>query len=58
MWRRLLDSLQKAWFLGGLPFLSFSTPSCNPRSRSVRFHFSPWKCFGFEKWQHSLKGLN
>jgi len=43
MWRRLLDSSQKDWFLEGLPFLSFSTPSCNPRSRSVRFHFSPWK---------------
>jgi len=50
MWRRLLDSSQKDWFLDCLPFLSFSTPSCNPRSRSVRFHFSPWKRTAFKSW--------
>jgi hypothetical protein len=50
MWRRLLNSSRNDWFLDGLPFLSFSNLSCNPRSRSVRFHFSPWKCSGFKRW--------
>ena len=50
MRRRLLDSSQKDWFLEGLPFLFFSTPSCNPKSRSVRFHFSLWKRTGLKNW--------
>jgi len=55
MWRRLLDSSQKNGFIDCLPFISFSTLSCNPRSRSVRFHFSPWKCSAFERWWYSVK---
>jgi hypothetical protein len=57
MWRRLLDSSQEDWFFDGLPFLSFSSPSCNSRSRSVRFHFSPWKRTGFKRWWHNVKGV-
>jgi hypothetical protein len=57
MWRRLLVSSQKDCFLDGLPFLSFSSPSTSPGSRSLRFHFSPWKCTGFKRWLHSMKVL-
>ena len=50
MWRGSLYYSQRDWILEVVPFLFFSTPSCNPRSRFVRLHFSPWKCIGFKRW--------
>ena len=55
MWRLSLDSSQTECFLYGLPFPYSAAPSCNPRSRSVRLHFSPWKCTSGKRKKYRLK---
>jgi hypothetical protein len=55
MWRLSLDSSQTECFVDGLPFPSSTAPSCNPRSRSVRLHFSLWKYTSGKREKYRLK---
>jgi hypothetical protein len=55
MWLLSLDSSQAKCFLDGLPCLFFAAPSYNPRSRSVRPHFSPWKYTSSKRKKYRLE---